>query len=302
MAQTVTERPRAATGPASLSVVVPAYNEADSIRAVVERVIAELPQAEVIVVDDGSKDGTAARLAGLPVRTLRHPYNKGNGAAVKTGLRAARGEWVLLLDADGQHSAEDVGRLLAYTDEYDLIVGARAPETQASVGRALGNRLLNWLAGYVVGRPIPDLTSGFRAMRRSAIMEFIHLLPNGYSYPTTSTLCFFKAGYSVVFVPLQARRRRAGKSNINLTRDGAKFLTIILRILTLFSPLRLFLPIALLLLGLGVGSAMYTIIFERLRVPNSAVVLILASLFIFLMGLVSEQIAALRFERREPPQ
>ena len=301
MAQTIADRPRTVVGPASLSVVMPAYNEAVAIRGVVERVIDELPHAEVIVVDDASRDGTAAQLDGLPVRVVRHPYNKGNGAAVKSGLRAARGDWVLLLDADGQHNADDVSRLLSYTDEYDLIVGARAADSQANWIRANGNRALNWLASYVVGRRIPDLTSGFRVLRRSAIMEFIHLLPNGYSYPTTSTLCFFKAGYSVAFVPLRAEKRRAGKSSMKLAQDGAKFLAIILRILTLFSPLRLFLPIALAMLALGIGSAMYTIIFERLRVPNSAVVLILASLFVFLMGLVSEQIAALRFERREPP-
>lgn len=298
MAQTIAARPAVLTGPPSLSVVMPAFNEADAIRPVVERVLHELPHAEVIVVDDGSRDGTAAVLDGLPVRVVRHPYNKGNGAAVKSGLRAASGDWVLLLDADGQHSAEDVSRLLAHTGDYDLVVGARDAATQASVGRLLGNRVLNWLAGYVAGRPVPDLTSGFRAMRRAAIMEFIHLLPNGYSYPTTSTLCFFKAGYSVVFVPLRARPRRAGRSNIKLARDGARFLTIILRILTLFSPLKLFVPLALALFSLGVLSASYTFIFERFRIPNSAVVLILASLFIFLMGLVSEQIAALRFERR----
>jgi glycosyltransferase involved in cell wall biosynthesis len=298
MAQMVAERPVALSVSRGLSVVMPAFNEAGNIRPVVERVLGELPGAEVIVVDDGSSDGTADALADLPVRVVRHPYNKGNGAAVKSGLRAATGEWVLLLDADGQHAAEDVGRVLALTGDYDLVVGARDKATQASVGRLLGNGVLNWLAGYVVGRPVPDLTSGFRAMRRSAIMEFIHLLPNGYSYPTTSTLCFFKAGYSVAFVPLQARRRAAGRSNIRLARDGARFLTIILRILTLFSPLKLFVPLALALFTLGVLSASYTFVFERFRIPNSAVVLVLASLFIFLMGLVSEQIAALRFERR----
>lgn len=297
MAQVVRERTRRPAASVGLSVVMPAYNEADAIRAVVERVIGELPGAEIIVVDDGSRDGTAEQLAGLPVRVARHPYNKGNGAAVKTGLRAARGEWVLLLDADGQHNTDDIQCLLSYTDEYDLVVGARAAATQANWMRAVGNWLLNRIASYVVGRAIPDLTSGFRVMRRASILEFIHLLPNGYSYPTTSTLCFFKAGYSVMFVPLRARRRMGGKSGVKLARDGGKFLMIIFRILTLFSPLRLFLPICGLLLALGLGSAAYTIIFERLRVPNSAVLLILSSLIIFLMGLVSEQIAALRFER-----
>jgi glycosyltransferase involved in cell wall biosynthesis len=301
MAQALRERTEQTAGPATVSVVMPAYNEADSIRPVVERVLTEMPAAEIIVVDDASRDGTAGQLADLPVRVIRHPYNKGNGAAVKTGLRAATGEWVLLLDADGQHNADDINALLRQSDEYDLVVGARHATTQANWVRRVGNQALNWLASYVVGREIPDLTSGFRVMRRSAIMEFIHLLPNGYSYPATSTLCFFKAGYSVKFVPLRAERRRGGKSGIRLAKDGPKFLMIIFRILTLFSPLRLFLPICLLFLGLGLGSAAYTFLFDRFRVPNSAVVLILAALFIFLMGLISEQIAALRFERRHEP-
>jgi glycosyltransferase involved in cell wall biosynthesis len=300
MAQSVRERATTDLRPVGLSVVMPAYNEATAIRPVVERVLDELPDAEVIVVDDGSRDGTADQLVDLPVRVVRHPYNKGNGAAVKSGLRAARGEWVLLLDADGQHSAADVTELLRHAGDYDLVVGARAPSSQASLARRLGNGALNRIASYVVGRPIPDLTSGFRLLRRSVIMEFIHLLPNGYSYPTTSTLCFFKAGYSVKFVSLRAERRRGGKSGMKLARDGGKFLMIIFRILTLFSPLKLFLPICGMLLAAGLASAAYTIIVERLRVPNSAVLLILSALIIFLMGLVSEQIAALRFERREP--
>jgi glycosyltransferase involved in cell wall biosynthesis len=297
MAQTTIERAVLQTGPTSLSVVIPAYNEARSIRGIVERVLDELPQAEVVVVDDGSADDTGGQLSGLPVQVVRHPYNKGNGAAVKSGLRAAQGEWVLLLDADGQHNTSDIHHILALTDDYDLIVGARDTATQASVGRLLGNQTLNWLAGYVVGRPVPDLTSGFRAMRREVAHEFIHLLPNGYSYTTTSTLCFFKAGYSVAFVPLRARKRVAGKSRIRLATDGARFITIVLRILTLFSPLKLFVPLSVALLALGLLSMGYTFIFERFRIPNSTVVLTLASVFIFLMGLVSEQIAALRFER-----
>jgi glycosyltransferase involved in cell wall biosynthesis len=231
---------------------------------------------------------------------VRHPYNKGNGAAVKSGIRAATGDWVLLLDADGQHSAEDVNELLRYRGDYDLVVGARSMDSQATRIRAVGNAALNWLASYVVGYEIPDLTSGFRLMRREAIREFLHLLPNGYSYPTTSTLCFFKAGYSVRFVPLHAQRRAGGKSNMKLAKDGPRFLMIIFRILTLFSPLKLFLPISIVLFAAGLLSALYTIFFDRLHVPNTSVLLILSALIIFLMGLVSEQITALRFERREP--
>jgi glycosyltransferase involved in cell wall biosynthesis len=301
MAQMVREPAETIIARPSLSVVMPAYNEAASLRPIVERLRSELPAAELIVVDDGSRDQTAMVVADLPVRVVRHPYNKGNGAAVRTGIRTATGEWILLLDADGQHQAEDVGRLLRFTDSYDLIVGARSSESQASPIRAAGNWLLNQLASYVVGHPVADLTSGFRLMRRSVVNEFLHLFPNRYSYPTTSTLCFFKAGYSVKFVPLTAERRRSGRSGIKLMRDGAKFLMIIFRIMTLFSPLKLFLPICLLVLTSGLASAMYeTLLFGRLRIPNSAVLLLLASLLIFLMGLISEQITALRFERREP--
>jgi glycosyltransferase involved in cell wall biosynthesis len=299
VAQLATERIQQEGTTTGLSVVMPAFNEAESIRPVIERVLAELPGAELIVVDDGSRDGTAGQIADLPVQVVRHPYNKGNGAAVKSGIRAATGDWVLLLDADGQHSAEDVSELLRYRDDYDLVVGARPMDSQATWVRAAGNAALNRLASYVVGYEIPDLTSGFRLMRREAIREFLHLLPNGYSYPTTSTLCFFKAGYSVRFVPLRARRRTGGKSNMKLAKDGPRFLMIIFRILTLFSPLKLFLPISIALFVAGLLSAMYTIIFDRLHVPNTSVLLILAALIIFLMGLVSEQITALRFERRE---
>ena len=299
MAQVVTDRILHDQAPARLSVVMPAFNEAGSIQAVVSRVMTELPEAEVIVVDDGSRDDTAGQLSGLPVRVVRHPYNKGNGAAVKSGIRAATGEWVLMLDADGQHSPDDIANLMSRRAEYDLIVGARVGDSQATRLRAFGNWCLNRLASYVVGREILDLTSGFRLVRRAAMLEFLHLLPNGYSYPTTSTLCFFKAGYSVAFVPLRAARRKAGRSNIKLARDGTRFLLIIFRIMTLFSPLRLFLPISVVLLLLGLISAAYTIVFDRLHVPNTSVLLILSSLIIFLMGLVSEQITALRFERRE---
>lgn len=300
MAQVIIQTSGPTTKPGGLSVVIPAFNEAASIRPVVAKVVEELPEAEIIVVDDGSRDSMAAALDGLPVRVIRHAYNLGNGAAVKTGIKAAQGDWVLLLDADGQHDAGDVQRLLAFTDEYDLIVGARPADAQASFARAIGNRFLNWLASYVVGRPVKDLTSGFRVMRRAAIVEFLHLLPNTYSYPTTSTLCFFKAGYTVNFVPIGAGRRHSGKSGIKLARDGSKFLLIIFKIMTLFSPMKLFLPIVLFVFGSGLASVIYeSILFGRLRLPNSAVLFLLASLLIFLMGLISEQITALRFERRD---
>jgi glycosyltransferase involved in cell wall biosynthesis len=283
-----------------LTIIMPAHNEAGRVSPVVQAVRQQYPAAEIVVVDDASTDDTAgeARAAGAIV--IRHPYNKGNGAAIKTGLRNAHGRHVLLMDADGQHDPADIPRLLEPLGEYDLVVGARDPSTQASWLRRLGNSVFNGLATYVSGRPIPDLTSGFRAARREAMREFIHLLPNGYSYPTTSTLAFLKAGYSVAFVPVQSGRRGGGKSGVRLLRDGARFVLIILRIATFFSPLKVFFPVSLGLFLLSCLSAGYTIINEgRLHIPNSAVLLFTMSVVVFLIGLVSEQIAMLRFEGKE---
>lgn len=282
--------------PGSVSVIIPAFNEA----AVIGQVIGELRSAaawhEVIVVDDGSTDGTSdlARAAGAIV--VRHPYNKGNGASVKTGLRAAKGEFILIIDADGQHRPADALRLAERLGEYDLVVGARSGDTQATRARRLGNALLNWLAGYLTGRPIPDLTSGFRAARRDLVREFIHLLPNGFSTPATTTLAFIKAGYTVGFEPIEAEVR-VGTSKIRLGPDGAKFFLIVLRVVTIFSPLRVFLPVSLAAFLVGTAYAAWTIVTES-HVTNSSVLLIMLSVVVFLVGLVSEQIAALRFEGR----
>lgn len=283
-----------------LTIIMPAHNEAGRVGAVVQEVRQRYPQAEVLVVDDASSDATAEEAAAAGAHVLRHPYNKGNGAAVKTGLRHARGRLVLLMDADGQHDPADIAHLLAPLGEYDLVVGARDPASQASFLRRLGNGAFNRLATYLTGRPIPDLTSGFRAARREPMLEFIHLFPNGYSYPTTSTLAFLKAGYSVAFVPIQSARREGGKSGVRLLRDGLRFVLIILRIITLFTPLRVFLPVSLGLFLLSCLSAGYTMLSEaRLHIPNSAVLLFTMAVIVFLIGLVSEQIALLRFGGRE---
>jgi glycosyltransferase involved in cell wall biosynthesis len=283
--------------PASTSVVIPAYNEAAVIGGLVSELSAVASWHEIIVVDDGSSDGTGerARVAGASV--VRHPYNKGNGASVKTGIRAASGEFILIIDGDGQHRPADAGRLVARLGEYDLVVGARAGSTQATQARRLGNRLLNALAGYLTGRPIPDLTSGFRAARREHLREFLHLLPNGFSTPTTTTLAFIKAGYSVAFEPVEAATR-VGRSKIKLVRDGARFFLIALKVVTLFSPLRVFLPVSFAAFVLGVGYAVWTIATQS-HVTNSSVLLIMLAVIVFLVGLVSEQIAALRFEGRQ---
>lgn len=282
----------------TLTIVIPAYNEAAGIRAVLSRICADYPDAEIIVVDDGSTDGTGDQLQGLPVRVLRQPYNKGNGAAVKAGIRAAHGDYILLLDADGQQDPAEIGALLTHTGVYDLIVGARVKSSQQNIVRALGNGALELMASYLAGTRIPDLTSGFRVFRRAVIVEFIHLLPNRYSYPTTSTLAFLKAGYNVRFVPVVARKRRGGRSGQKLLQNGGRFVLIILRMVTLFSPMKIFAPLALIWFALGAGYGVFTAITER-HITNSTVLLCLTSIVIFLMGLISEQIAALRFERVE---
>ena len=283
--------------PESVSVVIPAFDEGAAIAGIVSALCDAGGWREIIVVDDGSTDGTDAAARGAGATVLRHPYNKGNGAAVKTGIRAAAGEYVLIIDGDGQHRPADAVRLVRRLGEYDLVVGARAGSTQATRARRLGNSLLNWLAGYLAGRPIPDLTSGFRAARRSCLREFLHLLPNGFSTPTTTTLAFIKAGYNVGFEPVEAATR-VGSSKIRLARDGAKFFLIILRIVTIFSPLRVFLPVSLAAFAIGVGYALWTVITQA-HITNSSVLLIMLAVVVFLVGLVSEQIAALRFEGRE---
>jgi glycosyltransferase involved in cell wall biosynthesis len=282
--------------PASVSVVIPAYNESDAIAEVIGVLRAAAAWREIIVVDDGSTDGTGERAAAAGATVVRHPYNIGNGAAVKNGIRRATGEFILIVDADGQHPPEDALRLAEQLGTYDLVIGARSRETQATHTRRAGNGLLNRLAGYLTGREIPDLTSGFRGARATGLREFLHLLPNGFSTPTTTTLAFIKGGYSVTFEPIHARQR-TGQSKIRLARDGAKFLMIIFKIVTIFSPLRIFLPISAAALALGVGYGIWNVVMDA-RIPNGSVLLILFAVVVFLVGLVSEQISALRFEGR----
>jgi glycosyltransferase involved in cell wall biosynthesis len=280
-----------------VSIVIPAYNEGAVIADVVAALAGSGPWHEIIVVDDGSQDDTCARASSAGAIVVRQPYNKGNGAAVKSGIRRATGEYILIVDGDGQHSAGDAGRLVSRLGEYDLVIGARSAATQATHARGFGNSALNGLASYLTGRDIPDLTSGFRAARREYLCEFLHLLPNGFSSPTTTTLAFIKAGYSVTFEPTDARPR-VGNSKIRLARDGFKFFMIILKIVTLFSPLRVFLPISLAAFAVGAAYAVWTAITQQ-HVTNSSVLLIMLAVIVFLVGLISEQISALRFEGRQ---
>jgi len=278
------------------SIVVPAFNEARSIGPLVTALRGAADWREILVVDDGSTDATADQASAAGARVVRHPYNKGNGAAVKTGIRQATGRFILIVDADGQHRPADAARLVSHLDSYDLVVGARSGRSHATLARRLGNGALNRVAGYLAERPIPDLTSGFRAAKREHLLEFVHLLPNGFSTPTTTTLAFMKAGYSVRFEPVEAAPRE-GTSKIMLGSDGVRFFLILLKVITIYSPLRIFLPLSAGTFLLGAAYAVWTV-FTQSHVTNSSVLLILMSLVIFLVGLVSEQISSLRFEGR----
>lgn len=288
---------------ADISIVLPAKNEAASLRSLLPELHERYPQAEIIVVDDGSTDETpdVCREAGVTV--VSHPYSKGNGAAIKTGVRRTSRRYVVCMDADGQHRPADIEQLMDHIARgYDLVVGARGRASQASHSRWLGNKIYNVLATWAVGQKVEDLTSGFRMFRASLFREFLHLLPNGFSYPTTSTMAFFRAGYSVGFVPIEvAERTKGSNSHIRLLRDGARFLLIIFRVGTLYSPLKVFVPISLFFFGFAV--AYYTFTFMTAgRFTNFGALLAVTSVLIFLIGLVSEQITQMLYANSRSEQ
>jgi len=280
-----------------VSFIIPAFNE-EGVGEVVRELRRLHPESPVLVIDDGSADRTAEIAGGAGAEVIRHPYNKGNGAAVKTGLRHVRTERFVLMDADGQHPPADAARLIARLDDYDLVIGSRDASAETDWWRRLANRVYNGLASYLAGFPILDLTSGFRAARRKPMLEFLHLFPNGFSYPTTSTLSFLRAGYSVAFEPVAMRFRAQGKSKIRLFRDGSRFLLIIVKVITLYSPLKVFLPLSLLFALIGTGYGLWAFWVSG-RFANGALLAWMMATFVFLIGLISEQISALRMERRD---
>jgi len=285
----------------TVSVVIPAYNEAESIGEIVSRIRSLYPDFEVIVIDDGSTDGTAQKADSAGATVYPHPYNIGNGAAIKTGIKNAGGDILVFMDGDGQHDPEDIAVLLRFLPKYDMAVGARSIRDQASLQRALGNMVYNRFASYVAKFPIEDLTSGFRAVKASVARQFIHLLPNTYSYPTTLTLGVLRSGLSVKYERIEIHKRNQGHSKVSIVRDGVRFFMIITRICTLFSPLRVFLPVSFLMFVLGLARYIHSFVTQG-RFTNMSALLFVTCVVIFMMGLVSEQITQMRYERRAWPR
>lgn len=280
----------------NLSIILPARNEAKNLSRLLPAIIREQQDAEIIVVDDHSTDETASVCKQNKVTVITHPYSKGNGAAIKSGARAASGNILVFMDADGQHNPKDINRLLQKIEEgFDMVVGARNGCTQAGIGRRVGNKLYNRLASAITGHRIDDLTSGFRAARTDVFKKFIHLLPNGFSYPTTITMAFFRSGFSVTYIPINAEKRM-GKSHIKPTKDGIRFLLIIFRIGTLYSPLKVFIPTSLTFFVTGICYYLYTYSTQG-RFTNMSALLLITSILVFLIGLISEQITNLLYSR-----
>jgi glycosyltransferase involved in cell wall biosynthesis len=279
----------------AVTVVLPAFNEAEVVGKTVKRIRKLHPDFEILVVDDGSTDKTMQSAMDAGANVWPHPYNIGNGAAVKSGLRAARGDYVVLMDADGQHDPEDIARLLEQADRFDMVVGARTRASKTKAHRNLANAIYNRFASYVTKFKIEDLTSGFRVMRRATVEQYIYLLPNTFSYPSTITMAYLRSGRSVAYVPIETARR-VGKSKIKLVRDGTRFLLIITKIATLFAPLRIFMPVSVVFFLLGLGYYAFTYLTQG-RFTNMSALLLNSGVIVFLIGLVSEQVTQLKYDR-----
>lgn len=282
-----------------LSIILPSKNEAAALAELLPRLRSSFSDAEIIVVDDGSEDDTAKICSLNSVIRIHHPYSKGNGAAIKSGALAASRKYLVMMDADGQHDPESITPLLEKLESgFDMVVGARKFESQASIARGIANFIYNRLASVVTGQKIADLTSGFRAVRAKHFRQFLPLLPNGFSYPSTITMAFFRSGYNVAYLPIKAGVRK-GKSHLRPLQDGIRFLLIIFKLTTLYSPLKIFFPIALFQSVLGIGYYAYTYLSDG-RFTNMGVTLLLSAITIFLIGLVSEQVTMLLYARLSP--
>jgi len=286
-----------ATKPVEVTILMPAFNEEQSIGKTIREIKQLHPDFEILVVDDGSTDQTKEEAVKAGANVWKHPHNIGNGAAIKTGLRYASGEWILMMDSDGQHRPEDIARLLEYKDDYEMVVGARTKESKTSLHRDVANFIYNRLATYVTKFKVEDLTSGFRLVKNERVRKFIYLLPNTFSYPSTITMAYLRSGLSIKYVPIQTLARK-GKSKIRLLQDGIRFFLIITKIATLFSPFRIFLPVSFLFFVTGLGYYILTYVTQH-RFTNMSMLLLSSSVIIFMMGLVSEQISQIRYDRVE---
>ncbi len=286
-------------GTVTYSIIIPAFNEEDHLAKLTQQLRAAGPEAELVVVDDGSSDATGKMLVQEScLKTIWHPYNIGNGAAIKSGIRAASGDILIFMDGDGQHDPEDIPELLAHMDRYDMVVGARSNGQQASQARGWMNRIYNRLASYVTGFKVEDLTSGFRAVRAETAREMLPLLPNSYSWPTTMTLVLLRSGLRLKYVPVHVQPRRHGRSRIRPVRDGIRFFMIILKICTLYSPLRVFLPVSGTMFVLGLINYAYTYLTEG-RFTNMSALMFTTAVIIFMMGLISEQVSQIGLLRQQ---
>jgi len=278
-----------------VTILLPAYNEELAITETIKSIRGLYPDFEILVVDDGSSDNTMQTAMDAGANVWPHPYNIGNGAAIKTGLRMAQGEWIIMMDADGQHKPEDIARLLEYKDSFDMVVGARTSKSDTSLHRDIANKLYNWFASYVTKFTVEDLTSGFRLVRSSTVRQFIYLLPNTFSYPSTLTMGYLRSGRTVKYIPIETQKR-LGKSKIKLLQDGSRFFLIITKVATLFSPLRVFLPTSAFLFCMALGYYLFTYVTQG-RFTNMSALLFNSSLIVFMIGLVAEQISQMRYDR-----
>lgn len=283
-----------------VTIIIPVYNEAEIIADVIGRVILTMERLkrsyEILVIDDGSKDETAQQAKNAGAWVISHPYNIGNGAAVKTGIRQAKGKILVMMDGDGQHNPEYITEFIANIDRYDMVVGARTGNSDSHFHRNIANKFYNVFASYICNRKIQDLTSGFRAIKASIARQFVSLLPNTFSYPTTITMAVLRSGFSLAYLPIKVNRRK-GKSKIKLLLDGSRFFLIIVKIATLFSPMRVFIPVSTVMFLTGIGYGLFRILFMNGSYGPTSAMLITMSLVVFMVGLVSEQIAQLRYDR-----
>jgi len=272
-----------------VTIVLPAYNEAEALAKILGELKKKYKEAQVLVVDDGSTDRTAevARKAG--VTAVSHPYNKGYGAALKTGARAAKTEYVLYFDSDGQFFTDDINAVAAERNKYDMVIGARPKEFTM---KDMGRRVMKAMASYLSGKKIPDINCGFRLIRRQRVLDFMSILPDGFSFTTTITLAMLQAGDSVKFQPVRVKPRESGKSGIKKMRHGLRFMLYILRMVMLFNPLKVFLPVSLALFAVGFPVFAYFLLFQA-HVSQTSLMLILFSLMTFLFGLVADAISVL---------